>query len=481
MGYHNQLFINNEYVDAKSGEKISVYNPHDSSLVADDIHAAGQADVDAAVAASRAAYKGEWSKWTPRQRSVAMNKLADLIEKHADEHRPWETKSMGQPTMFTQFVYNYSVSLIRYYAGWTDKVTGESYQSTPGSYQIVQYDPVGVCAGIGAWNASLVYFAMKGAPALAAGCTFIYKPSEKTPIGVMQLGDLIKEAGFPPGVIQIVNGDAKTGAMLASHMDINKISFTGSVFAGKKVQELAAKSNLKRVTLELGGKSPSLIFADADLENALVHHSQNFLFNSGQVCIASSRTFVHEDIAEGFVAELKVRFQQFAQASGQPLDEKTFLGPLADVKQFDRVMGFLEVGKKEAELVTGGVRRGDSGYYIEPTIFLNPKDDARIYREEIFGPVITIRTFKTEEEAIRLANDTSFGLAAYIFTASIGRALRVAKQIESGMVNINQASGVGGVELPFGGMKQSGLGREGGKQGLMQYLEMKTITINTAL
>jgi len=278
------------------------------------------------------------------------------------------------------------------------------------------------------------------------------------------------------GVLNIITGDGKTGAMLASHMDINKISFTGSVFTGKKVQELAAKSNLKRVVLELGGKSPSLIFADADIDNALQHHSQNFLFNSGQVCVAATRTFVHEDIAAKFIEQLKVKFEQFSHTMGSPLESNTFLGPLADGKQFERVMSFLEIGKKEAELVTGGVRKGDSGFYVEPTIFLNPKDDARIYREEIFGPVITLRTFKTEEEAIELANDTSFGLSSCIFTNSLSRALRVSKKLEAGVVNIN-TSNVMGMDTPFGGWKQSGLGREGGRQGLMHYVESKTINI----
>jgi aldehyde dehydrogenase (NAD+) len=239
---------------------------------------------------------------------------------------------------------------------------------------------------------------------------------------------------------------------------------------------LISSSNLKRVTLELGGKSPSLIFPDANIENALQHHSQNFLVNSGQACIAASRTFVHEDIADEFVKQLKVRFEQLSHAMGSPSDTNMFFGPLVDDKQFERVMGFLDVGKTEAEVVTGGVRKGESGFYVEPTIFLNPKDDARIYREEIFGPVITIRTFKTEEEAVKLANDTAFGLSSCIFTSSMPRALRLAKKINAGNVNIN-TSQTFSPEIPFGGSKQSGLGREGGRLGLMNYLEAKTINI----
>ncbi|KAF2679021.1 aldehyde dehydrogenase [Lentithecium fluviatile CBS 122367] len=474
--YH-QLFINNHYVDAKSSETLSIYSPYDETLVADNIQVAGQADVNAAVAAARAAFQGEWSKWTPAQRSRAMNKLADLIDERANELALWESKCMGQPVGIAQRLTELTATTFRYYAGWTDKIAGEQYPAVEGMYKIVQYDPIGVCAGIGAWNGSLAFFGFKCAAALAVGCTVIYKGSEKTPIGVLQLGELVKEAGFPPGVINIITGDGKAGAMLASHMDINKISFTGSVFAGKKVQELAAKSNLKRVVLELGGKSPSLIFPDADLDNALQHHSVNFLFNSGQACVAATRTFLHEDIAPKFIEQLKVRFQQLTHTMGPPEEANTFLGPLADGKQFDRVMKFLEVGKQEAELVTGGSRHGDSGFYVEPTIFLNPKDDARIYREEIFGPVITLRTFKTEEEAIQLANDTSYGLSSCIFTSSASRALRVARQLEAGTVNIN-TSAVFGVEMPFGGWKQSGIGREGGRQGLMHYVEAKTININ---
>jgi aldehyde dehydrogenase (NAD+) len=226
----------------------------------------------------------------------------------------------------------------------------------------------------------------------------------------------------------------------------------------------------------LGGKSPSLIFADANMENALQHHSQNFLFNTGQACVAASRTFVHEDIVDEFVKQLKVRFEQMSHAIGSPADAKTFMGPLADGKQFERVMGFLDAGKDEAELVTGGVRKGESGFYVEPTIYLNPKDDARIYRDEIFGPVITIRTFKTEEEAIKLANDTTYGLSSCVFTSSMPRALRLAKQIDAGNVNIN-TSQTFHVAVPFGGAKQSGIGREGGRLGLMNYLEAKTINI----
>ncbi|KAF2866600.1 putative aldehyde dehydrogenase [Massariosphaeria phaeospora] len=472
-----QLFINNEYVDAKSDETLTIYSPHDETLVAEGIQVAGQDDVDAAVAAAQAAFKGEWSKWTPAQKTQVMMKLADLIDEHAEELGVWEAKAMGQPVAVAGQLVRITSTVIRYYAGWTDKISGEQYPiDDKGIYKVMQYHPIGVCAGIGAWNGAPAFFGFKVASAVATGCTIVYKASEKSPIGVLQLGELVKEAGFPPGVINIISGDGRTGAMLARHMGIRKISFTGSVPVGKKIQEEAAKSNLKRVVLELGGKSPSMIFNDADIENALTHSSQNFLFNTGQGCVSASRAFIQEDIAPKFIDALKERFDQFKHAIGAPLDPNTFIGPLADGKQMERVMGFLESGKNEAELVTGGNRHGDTGFYVEPTIFLNPKDGARIYREEIFGPVLTIKTFKTEEEAVEMANDTEYGLSACVFTSSTSRALRVAGQIESGMVNIN-TSQVFGIDSSFGGWKQSGIGREGGRAGLMEFLQGKLICI----
>ncbi|USP80438.1 hypothetical protein yc1106_07712 [Curvularia clavata] len=465
-----------KYVNAECAETLAVYSPHDGSLVADNLQVAGQVDVDKAVAAARAAFEGEWSTWTPAQRTTVMLKFADLVDHHVDELAPWESKCMGQVITSTRFLYRLLSSIFRYYAGWTDKLAGEQYPANDGYYR------ASVCAGIGAWNGAPGFFAAKVAPAIAVGCTVVYKGSEKTPVGLLQLGDLVKQAGFPPGVINIITGGGATGGMLASHMDVNKISFTGSVPTGKKVQELATRSNFKRVVLELGGKSPSLVFDDADIDNALQHSSQNFLFNSGQACIAASRLFVQENIAPNFIEQLKARFEQFSQAAGSPLDTNSLFGPLADKGQFERVMDYVDIGKQEAELITGGKKHSFSkdGYYMEPTIFLNPKDDARIYREEIFGPVLVVRTFKNEEEAIKLANDTSFGLSACIYTSSLPRALPVAKKIDAGNVNIN-SSQTFDIVAPFGGFKQSGVGREGGRQGLMHFVETKTVSINMSI
>lgn len=273
-----------------------------------------------------------------------------------------------------------------------------------------------------AWNATQVTAVKKIAPAIAAGNTFVFKASEKSPLGAIALGEMVKEAGFPPGVINIVSGAGATGALLSSHMNIWKVSFTGSIASGRKVQDLANKSNLKKVTLELGGKSPAIIFNDADLENALNMNSQGFLANSGQICAACSRTLVQEKIAPEFLKGLKAKFEGMSKVMGDPADSNTALGPLADKAQFERVMNFLESGKSSgAEILTGGIRKGDKGCFIEPTIYLNPDATATIYTDEIFGPVLTVKTFKTEEEAIEMANDTGYGLAAAIYTSDVTR------------------------------------------------------------
>ncbi|KAH7057380.1 aldehyde dehydrogenase [Macrophomina phaseolina] len=467
-----QLFINNEYIDAKSKEVFSVYNPADESLVTDAVQVAGPEDVDAAVDGALKAFKsGPWRNYTAAQRAECMLKLADLIEEHAAELQKLETVAMGVPEALGPFVIKGAIDAWRYYAGWAGKIPGQTFPSENGGpFKIVTYEPLGVCAGISPWNGSHQMLAWKIAPAVAAGNTVIFKSSEKSPLGTAAMGELIKKAGFPPGVIQLLAGAGPTGALLARHMQIAKVSFTGSVGTGKKIHEMAIASNMKRCTLELGGKSPAIIFNDADIDNAVNFCTSGVVTNSGQVCIASSRILVQREIASKFIEALTASFRNMSGT----------IGPLADRGQYERVMSFIEAGKKEAELAAGGRRLGDKGYFVEPTLFVNPGLDASIYQQEIFGPVGTVRTFDTEEEAIQLANDTLFGLSATLYTASISRALRVASALESGTVGVNTFFYPDN-QIPFGGWKESGMGRECGLEGIMAYVQSKSIHINMKL
>jgi aldehyde dehydrogenase (NAD+) len=477
--FNKNLFINNEFVSSKGSERLTLTNPWDESTVTTDVHVATAEDVDIAVAASREAFKkGPWKKFTGAQRAAAMLKFADLVEQHADELARVESLPTGRPiSMIRHFDIPAMVSTYRYYAGWADKIAGKSFSEEDGTYKIVRYEPIGVCAGIASWNATFLYVGWKIAPALAAGNTFIFKASEKSPLGVLALAPLYAEAGFPPGVVQFVPGGRDTGAALANHMKIDKISFTGSIMGGRGVQAAATKSNMKRVTLELGGKSPCIVFNDAPMEAAIGGVGQGFLANSGQICAAASRVLVQEDIAPKFQEAVKAQFEAVGKKMGSnPLEPTTTHGPVVDKAQYDRVMSYIDIGKNDAQLLTGGSRKGDKGCLIEPTIFVNPKEGSRIWTEEIFGPVLSMQTFKTEEEAIELANDSTYGLSSIVYTKDITRALRVSSALETGGVGINGPSRPN-VQTPFGGTKQSGTGRELGEEGLKAYLEPKTIHI----
>uniref|UniRef100_A0A8H7K8C1 aldehyde dehydrogenase (NAD(+)) n=1 Tax=Bionectria ochroleuca TaxID=29856 RepID=A0A8H7K8C1_BIOOC len=441
-----KLFINNEYVDAKSGNTFEIRNPADDRLVASDIQVAGPEDVDDAVVAAIAAFNGPWRSLTGAQLSDLLHKFADLLNDHLD-----------------QLFASVAASYFHYYARYADKLEGGAFPADNGVYKIVQNEPLGVVASIASWKTTALYFGWKIAPALATGNTVIFKASEKSPLGALALGRLFVKAGFPLGVV---------------NLKIRKISFTGSVAVGRKAQEAATKSNLKRVTLELGGKSPAIIFDDAGLDKAVSAISQGFLLNSGQVCAAASRVYVHESVVSEFVAGLKANFEGANRTLGQsPLDPQTVLGPVADSIQFNRVLDFIKDGERTAQLVTGGKQKGTRGFFIEPTIFLDPSSDARIYREEIFGPVVVIKTFRTEDEVIALAKNTEYGLSACLYTENISRALRVASKIESETVAVNSAF-LPSPSTAFGGFKQSGNGgRESGKYALHGYLQTKTIHI----
>lgn len=322
-----------------------------------------------------------------------MNKFAGLVEANLDHFAKLEGQCMGQPVSVAKQMIGISIAIWRYYAGLAGSIPGESFPPDgDGRYKIISYEPLGVCAGINAWNVSHILGTLKLAPALAAGNTFVMKSSEKSPLGIGQYGHLFNEAGFPPGVVNILTGDGKVGEMLASHMSIAKISLTGSVAAGRAVQIAAAKSNLKQVTLELGGKSPSLVFDDADLDNAVAHNSQGFLLNSGQMCYAASRVLVQETIAPDFIQAVKAEFEKSEQRMGDPSLTDTVLGPLADKKQFDHVMKLLNIGKADGvEVLIGGDRKGETGTFVQPTIFLNPDVSSKVYTDEFFGPVLCIR------------------------------------------------------------------------------------------
>lgn len=383
-----------QYVPSSTNTTFTIHNPTDNTVVSDVIQSASQQDVDDAVKAAKAALPA-WKNLASSQRAAIINKFADLLEANADSIAKLETACMGQPINIARHLILDLIPVWRYYAGLAGNIAGEAYPPDgdgDGRYKIVSYEPLGVCAGITAWNATHALTALKIAPALAAGNTFILKSSEKSPLGLAQYGHLINEAGFPPGVFSVIAGDGIVGNMLSSHMSIAKISFTGSTNAGRAVQIAAAKSNLKHVTLELGGKSPALIFDDADLDTAIASLSDGFLFNSGQICYASSRALVQEGIVPDFLKALKVAYEKAAEKMGDPSLEDTFLGPLVDSKQLDHVMKFLDTSKADGiEVLTGGDRKGTEGNFVQPTVFVNPALDSKIYTDEIFGPVLCIR------------------------------------------------------------------------------------------
>lgn len=478
-----KLFINNEYVESKSGRYLTVRNPKDASLVSDKVPLAGEVDVEAAVIAAEKALPA-WKKMSNAKRRDIMMKFAELVRNNARLLTQLNRITHGAPWAgFGGFEINVCADTFVYNAGWIDKFSGEAVPQDEGIMQITRNEPLGITAAIVPWNAAIIMIGEKGAPALATGNCFILKPSEKTPFAALAIGNLIREAGFPPGVFQILSGDGSTGALLASHMRIRKISFTGSIATGKKVQEAAARSNLKRVHLELGGKSPAVIFDDCNLENALTWCVNGLVGNSGQICMATTRLYVQEAIFDKFAASYKQKLEERVKAMGDPDEEGIVLGPLVDEAQFNTVTGFVEraILEKQGTLLTGGGKKGGSeGYFVTPTVFTNVNPDAEIYSSEIFGPVSILNSFKTEEEVLDKANALEYGLMAGVFTNDITRALRVAGEIDSGMVGINCIT-LKMLNTPVGGMKQSGVGRENGRAALEAFTEPKTIMINMAL
>ncbi|KAJ9308073.1 hypothetical protein DTO217A2_2314 [Paecilomyces variotii] len=476
------LFINNEFVASKSGAKITSINPTDESEIT-SVYAAGAEDVDLAVQAARKALKDpSWKDLSPTDRGYLMNKLADLVEKHQETLATIETWDNGKPyTVALGEDLPEVISTLRYYAGWTDKIYGQTISTTPAKFAYTLRQPIGVVGQIIPWNYPLGMAAWKLGPALSCGNTIVMKAAEQTPLSILYLATLIKEAGFPAGVVNIINGHGReAGSALVQHPNVDKVAFTGSTATGREIMKMAA-GTLKNVTLETGGKSPLLVFEDADLEQAAKWAHIGIMSNQGQICTATSRILVHDSIYDKFVALFKEVVLTTSKV-GDPFSDETFQGPQVTKAQYERVLSYIESGKSEgATLVTGGEpykNVGDGkGFFIAPTVFSNVKDNMRIYREEIFGPFVVIASFGSEEEAVAKANDSTYGLGAALFTRDIERAHRVAAEIESGMVWIN-SSNDSDFRVPFGGVKQSGIGRELGEAGLEAYTQVKAIHVN---
>lgn len=480
VGREHKLLIDGSWVSPQSGERFEVVNPADGQRIA---HAAeaGKPEVDAAVKAARAAFEtGPWARMSPVDRSKIVWQLADLIEQHADELAEIEALDCGKPVSYArQFDLNFSIDLLRYMAGWSTKITGSAIPtSLEGTWHCYTLrEPVGVCGQIVPWNFPIMMAVWKLAPALASGCTVVLKPAEQTPLGALRLGELIQEVGIPDGVVNILTGDGRVGAAIVEHPDVDKIAFTGSTEVGRLIMRNAAP-DLKKVSLELGGKSPAMVFADADLDLTAKGIANGIFFNSGQCCTASSRVFAHKKIFDKLMDGIA---QEAGSAKiGPGLLPETTLGPLISNEQFQKVQGYLETGVAEgAELVTGGARWGTDGYFVEPTVFANTTDDMRIMREEIFGPVICAIPFDDEDldDLARLANDTEYGLGASVWTRDIGTAHQLAGKIKAGTVWINSHL-PNDVALPFGGYKQSGFGREMGYEAIELYTQVKTVAAN---
>lgn len=470
-----KLLIGGQWHDAGSEALIDVINPADGQRIS-GIGDASTADVDKAVAAARQAFEaGPWPDMKPGERSRLIYQIADRMEAHAEELAQLETLDNGKPINFARGDVFASIGAIRYYAGWADKIHGSTHNiNMPGDHHVYTIkEPVGVVALIVPWNYPLVMAAMKLGPALAAGCTAILKPAEDTSLSALRLGEIMLEAGLPEGVINIVTGYGhNVGSALINHPGIDKIAFTGSTATGKVIAHAAAEG-LKKVSLELGGKSPNIIMADADLEKAIPASAMGIFFNSGQTCTAPSRLYVHEDIKDDVIKGIAEVGKSMKIAPG--LDEESMMGPLVSAKQFERVTSYIEAGQKEgAELAAGGVRHGDEGYFLEPTIIDQTSNDMTVVKEEIFGPVLVTQSFKTEEEALTLANDTEYGLAGAVWTQDISTGHRMARKIKAGILGINTAMGADW-DVPLGGYKQSGIGRENGRDGLELYLNTKSV------
>ncbi|VUC26987.1 unnamed protein product [Clonostachys rosea] len=472
------LFINNEFVPSTGGT-LSTVDPATEKEIT-TVYAASADDVDKAVKAAHDAFHNPaWKDLAATDRGILMAKLADLIESKKELFATidaWDNGKSYNEALNTDLVE--AIGVIRYYSGWSDKVFGQTI-SVPNKFAYTIRQPIGVVGQIIPWNYPLSMATWKLGPALACGNTVVLKSAEQTPLSILVLGSLIAEAGFPPGVVNFINGLGKdAGSALVNHPLVDKIAFTGSTATATHIMSAAAKT-LKNITLETGGKSPLLVFNDTDFEQAIKWSHLGIMSNQGQICTATSRILVQSGIYDKFVAAFVDEVKKTSKV-GHQWDEATYQGPQVSKQQYDRVLSYLDIGKSEGKVAVGGNKAtvGDgSGYYIEPTVFTDVKDDARIWREEIFGPVVVIRRFEEEAEAIKIANDTVYGLGAAVFTKDLERAHRVASEIQSGMVWVNSSQDCD-PRVPFGGVKQSGIGRELGEAGLEAYSQIKAVHVN---
>ncbi|KXJ96373.1 aldehyde dehydrogenase [Microdochium bolleyi] len=469
------LFIDNEFVESVDKKTFEVINPTTEEVIC-SVSEATEKDVDIAVASARKAFEGAWRTVTPGQRSQYLMKLADLVEQNLEKLAAVESLDNGKSITMAKGDVAAVAATIRYYGGWADKIHGKTIDTNHETFTYTRPEPLGVCGQIIPWNFPLLMFAWKIAPALATGNTVVLKTAEQTPLSALVFCTLIKEAGFPPGVLNVISGFGKVaGAALSAHMDVDKIAFTGSTLVGRQIMKAAASSNLKKVTLELGGKSPNIVFNDADIEQAISWVNFGIYFNHGQCCCAGSRIYVQEGIYDKFIEAFKKRAEQ--NAVGDPFHESTFQGPQVSQLQYDRIMGYIQDGKDQgAKVEVGGARHGDKGYFIQPTIFSGVTPDMKIMREEIFGPVASVAKFSTEEEVIALGNDSNYGLAAAVHTKDLNTAIRVSNALRAGTVWVNSYNVIQH-QVPFGGFKESGIGRELGEAALANYTQNKSVSI----
>ncbi len=479
LGANNKqdLLIHGKRVPAASGRYFDTIDPATEQVIA-QVAEGDAVDIDAAVQSARTAFEGEWGQMRAADRGHLLLKLAQLIRDNTDELVELESADSGKPVAAVRRQDLPAVlDTLAYYAGWADKIHGQVIPARPDALTYTVREPLGVVGAIIPWNFPLMIGMWKIAPALACGCTVVLKPAEVTPLTALRIGELALAAGFAPGVLNVVPGFGKTaGSALVNHPDVDKITFTGSPVVGKQILQGAA-GNLKRVTLELGGKSANIIFPDADVDAAIKAAASGIFFNSGQVCSAGSRILVHQDIHDQVVERLAERARTVR--IGNPRESGTAMGPLVSAVQMKRVLDYIEVGRQEgARLAVGGERRGDVGYFVNPTVFAGVKHEMRISQEEIFGPVAAVIPFKDDADAIRLANGTRYSLAAGVWSADVGRVHRFVRQLKAGTVWVN-TYGPTDVRLPWGGSRDSGFGREHGDAAIDNFTEPKAVWINT--